>query len=443
MSAAPSLEERVERSIAKALAWLPLDERRALGLDPAVEERIRAEQAALRAAPSSVHTPGITRQAHGTVDETEEGPRAVWLRELEEHTSTHRETRARGYADAARRRRTASRLAGKTERDAKRDALWHFSRAAGQRERFDRVRDCGTESVRAMHVLCTGCGVTAERPLTCGHGIACVACRARKIRKRRGRLARARAVALQLAAKRGLLLPKRRGGRHSEKLLTLTAPHLSEHGVDERVNLMFCAWPHFLKAMNASLRERGEPAEWFRNAEWTLGEDEHGHPHFHVWFLGPFMPHAELVDWWREALARAGFAAERGELAQLEALEALVIDVRAVRNGRVDDAGVVTEVIKYVTKDIVARGEYVDAATYARVYEALDGRRVEQASKGFVALGAKEVCCPDCEARASFLVRVGEGPWRGGIAAQRVHAEKTTGPPSRRAASPRAGDEQR
>lgn len=391
-----------------------------------------ASRGARRAPPSSVHNPGITRQTRETLAESDKSAgwdaddyaspagwedREHWLSLLEAETKAHRDTRADAFAAKARGVRAASRALGKVEREVASDALWYASRATGQRERFDRIRECGKGKV--MTVLCTACGVTSERPMTCGHSIACPSCRARKLHKRRGRVSRARAVVLEHAARAGLLRFKRRGGRHSEKLLTLTLPHRVEHDVSQRIEFVFTAWPHFLKAMNAWLRENEETATWLRSAEWTIGSDAQGHPHVHVWFFGPFLPRELLVDWWLVALERVGFPVAGTP----------IVDVRTIRAGKVDDgSGIVTEVIKYVTKDIVRPGVYVDAETYARVYEAFDARRVQQASSGFIALGTQHVCCPDCDAHRSFLVRVDDGPWRGGLDAQRAHRD-AQGPP--------------
>ena len=195
--------------------------------------------------------------------------------------------------------------------------------------------------------------------------------------------------------------------------MTLTLPHLAEHGVAARIAYVQSAWAPFLKAMNASLRKRGETAEWLRSAEWTPGSDSQGHPHIHVWFFGPFVPQEQVTGWWREALVRAGFPGAH--------LDALLVHVCEVREGRVQEgAGIVTEVIKYMTKDLVAPGRYVDPDTYARVYEAFDRRRTLQASRGFMALADKPVSCRECGAEASLRVQVAKRPnW----AEQRVSAD--------------------
>jgi hypothetical protein len=362
----------------------------------------------------------------------------LWVAELEQHTAEHRERRASGHERTARRKRDAARREGLTEGHAKQQAHWHLARAKGQRERFDHVRDCQQRTT--MQVLCAACGTVAEQNTRCRIGIVCVSCRGKIASQRRGRFAHARRVVLDQAARRGLLNPKRPGGAYSEKLLTLTLPHLREHDVTMRIEFVLQAWPRFLKAINAWLRELGAAhTEWLRHAEWTLGEaDQQGHPHLHVWFFGPFLPRENLLEWWRTALVRVGFAVERGSLAQRDLLSGLVLDIRAVRGGSVDDGdGIVTEVIKYLTKDIVAEGKYVEPSTYARVYESFDGRRPMQASKGFLALGRRDPCCADCGADRTSLVRFKDtrpairpprepewGAWRGGVEAQRELAAR-------------------
>jgi hypothetical protein len=399
----------------------------------------KARASASEASASSVHTEETTRHLHGNPDDSPKRParivehpaRAAWLAGIERETADYRERRARGYERAARRKRNAARLDGYSEGYAKHKARWYSTRAEGQRKRFDAVRGC--EERTQIQMVCTACGVATEHGTRCRIGIVCVSCRGKIAAQRRGQFARARKVVLHRARQRGLLNPKRQGGKHSEKLLTVTVPHLAEHGVAQRIELVLAAWPYFLKAMNAWLREHGERAEWLRHAEWTLGNDEQGHPHIHVWFFGPFLPHLRHDDrvtaWWRDALVRVGFA-------RRDVLETLVVHVCAVSNGKVDEGGgIVTEVIKYMTKDIIKPGVFVAPETYARVYEAFDGRRPMQASKGFMALGKEEVCCAACGAERAYLVRLrdvagddvarafGEteprwGPWRGCIEAQ-------------------------
>jgi hypothetical protein len=233
--------------------------------------------------------------------------------------------------------------------------------------------------------------------------LVCPSCRGKIASRKRARFAGARRVIIDQAKRRGLTNPSRPGGRHSEKFLTLTLPHVAEHGVAARIEYVQSAWAPFLKSMNAWLRKRGETAEWLRSAEWTPGTDSQGHPHIHVWFFGPFVPQDQVTGWWREGLVRVGFPRAH--------LDALLVHVCAVRKGKVEEGGgIVTEVIKYMTKDVVEPGRYVDPGTYARVYEAFDGRRTLQASRGFMALAAKPGGCRECGAEASLRVEIAKRP---------------------------------
>jgi hypothetical protein len=79
---------------------------------------------------------------------------------------------------------------------------------------------------------------------------------------------------------------------------------------------------------------------------------------------------------------------------------------------------------------MIAPGLPVPPEVYGRVYEELDGRRPLQASRGFMALGDGETCCPECQATRSFLVRVKAkdaetwSSWKGCPEAQRRWAER-------------------
>jgi hypothetical protein len=352
--------------------------------------------------------------------------RTAWLADLERETASHREARARGHERAARRNRDLARWAGFSDPYAKDRARWHLARAKGQRERFDNVREC--EQRQIMQSLCAACGSLREQNTRCRIGILCRSCRDRRKGRARVRFARARDVVLHEAIRAGVTHPGRPGGAYSEKLFTLTLPHLEEHDVATRIAFVLAAWAYFLKSMNVWLRACDDAGRtvWLRHVEWTAGKsDAGGHPHIHVWFFGPFLPRDLLSQWWREALVRVGFSSEGGSLAQAEILSALIIDIRQVRSGRVDEGhGIVSEVIKYMTKDIIAPGQYVDAGTYARVYEAFDGRRSMQASSGFLALGKADAGCPDCAETRSTVVRflrdaASSPEWRGSIEAKR------------------------
>jgi hypothetical protein len=170
-----------------------------------------------------------------------------------------------------------------------------------------------------------------------------------------------------------LFWPGRRGGRWTEKLLTLTLPHLPEHAARQRIDAAFRALFLFLKALKKWLRALPEfrLVAWFRTFEWTPGSDGQGHPHFHFWILCPYLDAEFLRHAWAQALRTAGFPRE--------SVEHVILDLRQVHDGN----GAANEVIKYLTKDILPDRKFVDADVFAVVYEALDTRRSTQASSGF------------------------------------------------------------
>lgn len=198
------------------------------------------------------------------------------------------------------------------------------------------------------------------------------------------------------AKARGLLLPQRRGGRYGERLVTLTIPHHEGDSVRGRIELVLAAWKSFLKSLNAWARDKGVALEFVRVLEWTLGSDELGHPHLHIWIFSPFLPQSALSTWWRAALERAGLRLF-GEHEKL-----LEVDVRAANDG---DA-LAQELIKYLCKDIGSDGRYVDPIIFAEVYAALDGRRAIQGSKGFLGGGDGPTPCTECGATHALRVRV-------------------------------------
>jgi hypothetical protein len=202
-----------------------------------------------------------------------------------------------------------------------------------------------------------------------------VQCRGRNARIKRAKFLAARKKLIKGAEKKGLLLPMRRGGRWSEKLLTLTAPHVPGDTVAGRVKRVADAWGHLLRRVNAHWRGMdARTANFFRCLEWTPGDDGAGHPHIHVWLFCPFLDRSDLLAWWRDALLRAGLPAELANL--------VVLDVREL----IDPTQGAQELIKYLTKDIDAQGKKIAPEVYAEVYKAFDGRRMTQPSSGFMAL---------------------------------------------------------
>lgn len=122
-------------------------------------------------------------------------------------------------------------------------------------------------------------------------------------------------------------------------------------------------------------------AEFFRVLEWTIGSDRLGHPHLHVWLFCSYIEQAELQSWWGQALAEV-----TGEPMALRA----IVDIREAKGG------FERELIKYLTKDIMADGSKVPPQLYAEVYKALDGHRNTQASRGFMGKGKQVASRCEC-----------------------------------------------
>jgi hypothetical protein len=233
--------------------------------------------------------------------------------------------------------------------------------------------------------------VVHEQRSGCRIGLLCVPCRGAIAAAKRRAFVRSREVAVEEAAQRGLFNPQRPRGRWSEKFVTLTIPHLCEQSIGERVQVACEAWKRLLRVLNRFWKERGvTSAEWLRVFEWTPGDDERGHPHFHLWVLSPWLPRDELERWWREAII---------EVTGDATIERVIVDIREVHGG-----GAERELIKYLTKDLTSDGEKLAPELYAAVYRALDGRRSTQASRGFMAKAEREP--PRCECGCALPKRV-------------------------------------
>jgi len=156
----------------------------------------------------------------------------------------------------------------------------------------------------------------------------------------------------------------------------LTVPHLPKDTVELRIGRAAAAWPEFLRRLNGWLRsiDAAKSSHWFRVLEWTPGEsDDFGHPHFHLWFFGPFIPIDYLREWWRESLESLGVSFNGNHP---------IVHIERCH----DLAGATQELIKYLTKDIDAKGNKISPEVYATVYRSFDGRRTMQASRGFMKL---------------------------------------------------------
>lgn len=317
-------------------------------------------------------------------------------------------------------------------REASNQVRWHRSRAEGQRERFARVRGCGG---RKMVAACRRCGEERE-PVAEGCGVrrVCPRCDVSGAVARRARFGRARGRLMIDAHRYGLGLRYRRGGAYSEKMLTLTLPHFgledasgvvreeSRDSLHARIVALFKAWPLFLRRVNAWFRRRGERSVAYHRAfEWTPGKresDRDGHPHFHVYFWAPWMPIDLLRAWWAESLREVGWRVDtytdeetghERDRVSVHLRQLRSFDWRAVRElmkggkrsaltlSRVDfkrrdesrdwsmsfRGGAGVDAFSYSEGWTLGDVEGVDAATLARLYMALEGRRLTQANAGF------------------------------------------------------------
>jgi hypothetical protein len=240
--------------------------------------------------------------------------------------------------------------------------------------------------------------------------------------------------------------------RLGERLVTLTAPHVGT--VAERVAWCFAAWTPFLKRWNEYIRDQFTYRIFMRNHatgrvklqrhavpcpgkdereplreadgqpvpvrelchearffEWTQGADGEGHPHFHVWAFGCYVPHALIELWWREAWCEASG----------KDIERIIVDVRAVKGdevevrdangnpvldaeGRPKKARIDHELIKYLTKEWEA-GQHAPPEVFAALWAELSPKRARQTSRGFGAWAVPLI--RTCE-RCGIFHEVGE-----------------------------------
>jgi len=244
-------------------------------------------------------------------------------------------------------------------------------------------------------------------------------------------------VAQDRCKRLGLLRHNRKGGRWDDRFVTLTIPHAAEHSITDRIEIVHQAWPHFLKRFNQWIRDQElrfhEHLHWYGSHEWKLGDDHKGHPHVHFWFIGPYLDHTDVEDWWRAALEKVGFGepVERDDRPRRLVYEyggPLIVDIKHCEDAR----GGVYELVKYLVKDVDG-GELVGAAEFAEVYEALDGRRLRRASRGFVKLGETPTPCFSCGCVDCFDMRVVARPKPELETPAVVHRGR--GPPKKRGAS--------
>lgn len=338
-------------------------------------------------------------------------------------------------------------------------ARWHWQRSRGQLHRFAAVESCGVGAIRSH---CRACGVIHDAPHRCGVGRLCVSCRGRQKSKRHARLVQAQLA--ELAAARRAQLHR---GKHAwaQRHVTLTVPHDAgtavgdEHDgplsvVQDRVRLLLRAWRQFSLRLREWTREvskrDGRKVHFYRAFEWTPGGDGYGHPHFHLWIHCPMLWEADVARWWAEALTHAGrptssssvivsvrgmdsvhaAAAEvtKGTLSGLDAthVRALGVDPRAVESGR----ALLGYIEGWSLVDRDAAGDPIDPAVAAALYASLEGRRLVQSSKGFLA--PLERGCGTCGELRTVRTTIDRRPALLRHDGRGVNVAPPTGPPTYR-----------
>ena len=363
------------------------------------------------------------------VSATYQSPGPAYLLDLERHTEPFRRRRARAY-------RTQALVA----QHAGHDATWYWQRAEGQGRRFERLMECGR--VREVVTTCGACGDVKRKPLTCRHHRICAECRGRRVRQGQARIARTMERYLDAARNK---LPH----DWTTKFLTLTLPHLGS--IEHDVDVLTSSFNSFWKRLREHLAvDRGikRKMPWLRVLE-TTTKTGTGHAHLHVLLTSPFVPVPVLSFLWAKSLpfdylARCpvvpvedvldgmGYATEEWQRDQIRRVfvtrrgrngrplthvaqprvhvEKTYVPVRTGRHQakvRSQAMQIAVEVSKYLVKDAYEQGGALqwNALLNARIYEALEGHRVYQASKGFW-VGDRPP--PDCDCGADHTHRTTE-----------------------------------
>lgn len=352
--------------------------------------------------------------------------RDFWIDDLELYTEPMR------HARAARHNQIAIKAIAV---DNQTTARWHSCRARGQRERFQRVRMCGTEAVR---IHCGGCGrLHRQDPNRCGQHRVCPSCRGRRAYLYRRRFNRAHELALRKYAPE---IAGKHGRPWREIFLTLTYPKTGDAARD--VEAIYKAWPRFIRRIRNYLqRERGaggDEAErilqspWFRVVEITPGTDDRGHAHLHAWLLLPFIHHSIVRAFWARSLdadaqeripmrdatevMAAGHPRDKAEIERATMVRAggrrrdqipwPVVDIRKAHS----DPG--SELIKYLVKD-QHHGKLVASETFAPLFDALEGRRVAVTSRYFWTQAEAPAACHCCGVAGDWRVEVDSNVYEG------------------------------
>jgi len=350
-------------------------------------------------------------------------------------------------------------------RKAKTGEVWHGGRENGQKNRFPNVLACGT---RTITVRCGACGDDVkQKPEGCGVRRVCDRCDVANAQKRRARFGRGRARNLIDAHRYQLDRAGRPNGRYTEKMLTLTIPHATlaaarafaprgevaaeaRDDLHARIVALHKAWPRFVRRVNRYFQGLTHTTEsgavvpmpevhtrYHRAFEWTPGADGAGHPHFHVYVWSVYLPKERVAEWWADALRAVGWpvektivgwACKKGVVVPVYG-DKIRIDVRVLHDF---DLAAARELIKGGRRQALTLsrveykegpgldafdyadgwtiGDIVDAcppAVVARLYMALEGRRLSQASRGFFVEDppAECPCCGGVDFEVSFKLR--------------------------------------
>ena len=327
-----------------------------------------------------------------------------------QHAAKHRFESRRALKQAAtfrRRARQARRLPFAAhvgamcrylEQKEKRRADWHAGRASGQLARHQDSAHCG----KGQMVISCACGSSKAMPVRCGVTRLCVACREHRAQKRRAQLWAARRLIVNRLKSAGLW------GLFGEKHLILTLPDPRIPCTKKRIAVLFDAWRRFSRRLQKHVKGWEEFA-YSRTFEWTPGRDGKGHPHFHVWMISRYLDRDMLWHWWARSLASAGLCltpCDRQAVYIKEVrLEYIIREV--VKGGKqiklvslkARDVGGKHDVIGYVESWSIAEHDENSRATpetMARVYEALEGKRQNQTSRGLMSMAPSQYVCEHC-----------------------------------------------
>jgi hypothetical protein len=370
-------------------------------------------------------------------------------------------------------------------------AKWHTGRDNGQKYRFKRLDQCGARVMVATCGACNGERKAVEEG--CGIARLCERCSLRKAKKRRARFGRARervAVALNRLGclRRRRVRNRLYSPRWTDKMLTLTLPHVLRCDVDPeriarggkrkltplfqlahdawglapeeidttmmRILAVRAAWSIFARKLRAYWKELDDaarkahaprvmmpwkddepaPPPMHRAFEWTPGDDQLGHPHYHLWLLCPWVDADELALMWTEAVRAAGIPCEQTVIIKLQrfrdfdrnavgelikagdrsALEWQRLYARGRRGGPANafeyaDGWTIADALRGAAAADDEDERRARTSVVASLYCALEGMRLTQASAGFFAAD-EPAHCERCKAQACWHVRFEPAP---------------------------------